>query len=36
MCKKCIEDMGGTIRVESTENVGTKFTMEIPLIESNE
>ena len=33
MCKKCIEDMSGTIRVESQENVGTKFTMEIPLLQ---
>ncbi|MBI1292182.1 FHA domain-containing protein [bacterium] len=34
MCKKCIEDMNGTIRVESQENVGTKFTMEIPLLQA--
>lgn len=30
MCKKAIEDMGGTITCESEENVGTTFTIEIP------
>lgn len=30
MCKKCIEDMGGKMSVESEQNVGTTFTMEIP------
>lgn len=30
MCKKCIEDMGGTMKLESEENVGTVFTIEIP------
>lgn len=30
MCKKAIEDMGGTIACESEENVGTTFTIEIP------
>ncbi|MCC5875862.1 MAG: FHA domain-containing protein [Candidatus Sumerlaeia bacterium] len=31
MCKKCIEDMGGTITCESKENIGTTFTIEIPF-----
>lgn len=31
MCKKCIEDMQGTITCESTENVGTAFTIIIPI-----
>ncbi len=30
MCKKCIEEMGGTIEVHSEENVGTTFVIEIP------
>lgn len=30
MCKKVIEDMGGTMRVESEENVGTRFLITIP------
>lgn len=30
MCKKCIEDMQGTITCESEENVGTTFTLELP------
>lgn len=30
MCKKCIEDMGGTMAVESEVNVGTVFTLIIP------
>jgi two-component system NtrC family sensor kinase len=30
MCKKSIEDMGGTITVESEANVGTVFTLLIP------
>lgn len=30
MCKKAIEDMGGTIRVESEEGLGTTFFIEIP------
>jgi signal transduction histidine kinase/pSer/pThr/pTyr-binding forkhead associated (FHA) protein len=32
MCKKCVEDMGGTIRVESEINVGTTFTIELPVL----
>jgi two-component system, NtrC family, sensor kinase len=34
MCKKCVEDMGGEIRVESQVNIGTKFILEIPLLHS--
>jgi two-component system NtrC family sensor kinase len=30
MCRKAIEDMGGTITVESAVNVGTTFTIRIP------
>lgn len=30
MCKKCIEDMGGTVICQSEENIGTTFTIEIP------
>lgn len=37
MCKKCIEDLGGTIEVESEENIGTKFIVELPPpVEGNE
>jgi signal transduction histidine kinase len=32
MCKKCVEDMGGTMRVESEQNVGTTFTIELPVL----
>lgn len=30
MCKKCIEDMGGTIDCESEENSGTSFIIQLP------
>jgi signal transduction histidine kinase len=30
MCKKAVEDMNGRITCESTENVGTTFTIELP------
>ncbi len=33
MCKKAIEDMGGTMTVESEENVGTTFKIRIPFID---
>ncbi len=33
LCKKIIEDMEGSIKVESTINVGTSFTVHLPLIE---
>ncbi len=32
MCKKVIEDMGGSMKVESELNAGTTFTMTIPLL----
>ncbi len=31
MCKKCVEDMGGTMRCESEEGVGTTFYIELRL-----
>ncbi len=31
MCKKYIEDMGGTMQCESEEGVGTTFTIELPV-----
>jgi len=31
LCKKIIDDMGGTIEVESTINVGSTFTIKIPV-----
>jgi signal transduction histidine kinase len=30
MCRKTIEDMGGTIEVESEVNKGTRFTLRLP------
>ncbi|CAN5201490.1 ATP-binding protein [soil metagenome] len=35
MCKKCIEDLGGKISAESTENVGSTFVIEIPVAAQN-
>ncbi|MBI5154225.1 FHA domain-containing protein [Candidatus Poribacteria bacterium] len=32
MCKKVVEDMGGTLRVESEEDVGTTFIIALPSI----
>ncbi|MCB2156438.1 FHA domain-containing protein [bacterium] len=32
MCKKVVEDMGGTMRVESEENIGTTFIMTFPYL----
>lgn len=35
MCKKSVEDMGGKIIVESEENVGTSFIIELPPREAS-
>lgn len=32
MCKKTVEDLGGTLTVESEENVGTTFIIKLPRI----
>lgn len=34
ICKTIVEQHGGTITVESAENVGTKFTIQLPILES--
>lgn len=31
ICKKMIEKMGGTVKVDSTEGVGTTFSVELVL-----
>ncbi|MEQ8819873.1 MAG: ATP-binding protein [Sumerlaeia bacterium] len=35
MCKKVVEDMGGTMRVESEEGIGTAFVITLPRLDDS-